>query len=103
MQKFITCKGCGAQWYAFAHRVPWSHLLTIPRSLLICRECGTDNMKTKRTKAPQFELPTVGSAAFNLVVETAANGERVRQEMEAAAQDLLEAKEIEKEKQPALL
>src|SRR3989442_16026116 len=102
MQKFITCKGCGAQWYAFAARVPWSALLTIPRSLLICRECGTDNMKTKRTKVPQFELPTVGSQAFNLIVETTTNGERVRQETEAAVQNFQAAKEIDKEQQPAL-
>src|SRR5436309_15300810 len=103
MQKFITCKGCGAQWYAFAARVPWSYKLTIPRSLLICRECGTDNMKTKRTKAPQFELPTVGSDAFNLSSETAIDGERVRQEMEAAAQNLQAAKQLEQEQQATLI
>jgi hypothetical protein len=103
MQKFITCRGCGAQWYAIAIRVPWSYKLIIPPSLLICRECGTDNMKTKRTKAPQFELPTVGTEVFNLAAERAIDGERVRQEMEVAAQNLQEAKEIEKEKQPALL
>ncbi len=103
MQKFITCKGCGAQWYVFAERVPWSCKLIIHRSLLICRECGTDNMKTKRIKTPQFELPTVGSEAFNLVSEITTNGERVRQEMDAAALNRQEAEEIEKEQQPALL
>jgi len=56
-----------------------------------------------KTKAPQFELPTVGSDVFNLIVETAFNGERVRQEMEAAAQELRDTKECEQERQPALL
>jgi hydrogenase maturation factor HypF (carbamoyltransferase family) len=103
MQKFITCRGCGAQWYAIARQVPWSYKLTIPRSLLICRECGTDNMKAKRTKAPQSELPTVSTEAFNLSSETAIDGERVRQEMEVAAQNLQQAKELEQEQQPSLI
>src|SRR5258708_2682900 len=85
MQKFITCKGCGAQWYVSAERVPWSYNLIIHRSLLICRECATENIKTKRIKPPHFDLPTVGSAALTLIVKTAANGERVRKEMDAAA------------------
>ena len=56
-----------------------------------------------KTKAPQFELPTVGPEVFNLVVEKAADGERLRQEREAAAQTLRDTKEREQEQQPALL
>jgi len=103
MHKFITCKGCGAQWYAVAQPVPWSPLLRIPRELLICRECGTLNMKTKRTKIPQFDLPTVGSEVFNLASEQTADGERLRREMEAAAEQTRQAAEIERQQQPSLL
>ena len=56
-----------------------------------------------KTKAPQFELPTVGPEVFNLVVEKAADGKRLRQEREAAAQTLRDTKEHEEQQQPALL
>jgi hypothetical protein len=56
-----------------------------------------------KTKAPQFELPTVGPEVFNLVVETAADGERLRREREAAAQTLRDTREREQQQQPALL
>lgn len=52
---------------------------------------------------PQFELPTVSRECFNLVLETAVDGERVCREAEAAAQETQEAKELEKQQQRNLL
>jgi hypothetical protein len=56
-----------------------------------------------KTKAPQFELPAVSSEVFNLAIETAVDGERLRQEMEVGARHAQEAKEIEKKQQPNLI
>ena len=101
MQKFITCKGCGSQWYAHAERVPGSHKLTIPPSRLICRECGTVHMKTKH-KPTQFELPQA-EQIFSLLVESAVDGERIRQEMEVARSEEFLARRLAAQQQPELL
>jgi len=52
---------------------------------------------------PQFELPTVSREVFNLIVENAEDGERVRRETEVAAQQQREAKELELKQQKNLL
>jgi hypothetical protein len=57
----------------------------------------------KPTQPPQFELPTVSREVFNLIVETAVDGERVQHEREAAGQRSQEARELEKQQQPPLL
>jgi hypothetical protein len=56
-----------------------------------------------KTKAPQFELPTVSSEVFNLAIETTLDGERLRKEMELASKQAHEAKEMEKKEQPNLI
>ena len=56
-----------------------------------------------KTKVPQFELPAVGSEAFNLVIESAVDGELVTQESKVAAQNVREVKELEKKLQPNLI
>jgi hypothetical protein len=56
-----------------------------------------------KTKAPQFEFPTVSHAVFNLLVESAVDGERVQRELEEARHRLWEAKQQAEEQQPELI
>jgi len=56
-----------------------------------------------KIKVPQFELPTVGSEVFNLVIEEALDGERLQLETQAAAQIQHELKELEQQQQNSLL
>jgi hypothetical protein len=59
-------------------------------------------MKTQN-KIPQFELPPIDTAVFNLVIEQSLDGERLHREMEAAALRIQESEEIEKKQQPNLI
>jgi hypothetical protein len=54
-------------------------------------------------KAPQSELPVIGTQAFNLFSEVAVDGGRLQKEAEANAERAREAKEIEKKQQPNLI
>jgi hypothetical protein len=53
-------------------------------------------------QAPQFELPQV-EEVFNLVVESAVDGERARQETERARSEAFLAKIQEQEQQLTLI
>jgi hypothetical protein len=56
-----------------------------------------------KQKPQQFEIPDVSREVFNLMVESALDGERIRMEMEAARADALLAKRLEEKQQPELL
>jgi hypothetical protein len=58
-------------------------------------------MKSKTI--PQFDLPVIGVEAFNLAVESTSDGERLRQDLEAATKREQEAKEIENKQQSNLI
>jgi hypothetical protein len=56
-----------------------------------------------KAKAPQFELPTIGTEVFNLRLEAAVDGERVQREIDQARHRLWETKQQERKQQPDLI
>jgi hypothetical protein len=54
-----------------------------------------------KNKPPQFDLPVDGDV-FNLIVESAVDGQRAQQEIEAARTDAFLAKKLEEKQQPQL-
>jgi hypothetical protein len=56
-----------------------------------------------KSKVPEYELSVIGSEVFNLAIENALDGDRLKREAEAAAKGAEEARELEQKLQTDLL
>jgi hypothetical protein len=97
-------RGFGQAASVEIHIHRWTHLeLGFCISSRTHSSSAARQLRFMKTKAPQFDLPIVGSEVFNLITERSLDGECLQQESKIAAKQLQEAKETEQKQQPNLI